>query len=269
METADHISESWCSVHYPDEPTEQHAPALKCTKDQRVADWLQTLHTAQLPSVRYEQTSAPKRMLHAVELSIDTRRARQRSLSDASLADFLSCRGPHRPSFLDQRRPASLDCGRPAPLEYSRPSLTVQHKQSRRAKLSASDPAVSKQRTPKKPRRRVGWTATRLDGSTTHDYTGSQHAHTHSHPDRAAATPQSRPSEAEHAEAKAEGSAEFLGHAFQHFVAFQPLDFAPRSPEAAHGPSLANIASAGLASIRTYLSGMLDELSRDDAMFIQ
>ncbi|KAJ2658416.1 hypothetical protein IW148_004703 [Coemansia sp. RSA 1199] len=249
MDTADLVSESWCSVHYPvEEPERQPGPALNRTKDQRVTAWLQTL------PVCYEPVAAPTRALHAVELSAERR---HRSLSDASLADFLRCRGVHRPSFMDH------------------------HKKLRRADLSASDPTVSTRQN--KVQRPVGWTATRVDASAVHGITvhstavhgSAVHSTTvhgsadtaynseHIHPPRqATAAPHAKPK-------AAEGGAEFLGQALADFVAFQPLDFGLRSPEVVHGPSLANIASAGLANIRTYLSSMFDEFAHNDTIFIQ
>ncbi|KAJ1757355.1 hypothetical protein GGH19_004976 [Coemansia sp. RSA 1807] len=242
MDTTDLVSESWCSVHYPvEEPVKQPVPALNRTKDQRVAAWLQTL------PVCYEPVAAPSRALHAVELSAERR---HRSLSDASLADFLRCRGVHRPSFMDQ------------------------HKEPRRADLSASDPTVStRQNRQSKVRRPVGWTATRVDtsavhGSVVHNTAVHGKADTAYDPEHIHLTRQS--TAAPHAKPKAaEGGAEFLGQALADFVAFQPLDFGLRSPEVVHGPSLVNIASAGLANIRTYLSSMFDEFAHSDTIFIQ
>ncbi|KAJ2848635.1 hypothetical protein IWW36_003185 [Coemansia brasiliensis] len=297
-EAIDAISDSWCSVHFPPsqvvEATNRPVPAS--AKADWVADWLTSLqNNTKLHSVHYEpQTSQHQQqsLLCAVDLNeaasssnSSEYRKPQRSLSDASLADFLKCRGSCRPSFLDHKS------------SYREPKM--------RAKLSASESEVScpKSRSAWKSvakraqcqqqyRRHVGWVAKRLDKSSLCEsqedvYCIGDKTNKEASLNCMSSGIKSRERVMNGADsvnpssiATAEGSAEFLSHAIHHFVAFQPLDFVPRSPVPPAGSvstdtdvSLANtavsVASAGLANIRSYFSGIMDEFSREDAVFIQ
>ncbi|KAJ2449438.1 hypothetical protein EV183_004895 [Coemansia sp. RSA 2336] len=279
-ESIDAMSESWCSVHFPPSQIVETPPLATSAKADWVADWLLSLQTnAKLHAVHYEpQSSQQQASLCAVNLdetAASTKHTRlQRSASDASLADFLKCRGPCRPSFLDHRG---------------------SYRESQ-AKLSASDSAMPKPRAAwasvrqpqcqQQRRRHVGWVAERLDESSLCE---SQHGHLADNvadkeagsarmPREIKAPAVDEPKSAGPSSiATAQGSAEFLSQAIHHFVAFQPLDFVPRSPVAPAGSgsaeTLANaavsVASAGLANIRSYFSGIMDEFTREDALFIQ
>ncbi|KAJ1862258.1 hypothetical protein LPJ78_004839 [Coemansia sp. RSA 989] len=285
-ESIDAMSESWCSVHFPPSQIVEATtkPLTANAKADWVADWLVSLQTnAKLHAVHYEpQPSQQQTSLCAVDLdevsSSNTSskyRKPQRSVSDASLADFLKCRGPCRPSFLDHK--------------------SSYRESKARAKLSASDSAVSysksrsawksakKLQNQQQRRRHVGWVAERLDkgslyesrhGDSIDNVTGSKCKSSGKMYERAIDEPDSASSSSI---ATAQGSAEFLSQAIHHFVAFQPLDFVPRSPVAPAGSvstetpanTAVSAASAGLASIRSYFSGIMDEFTREDAMFIQ
>ncbi|KAJ2519628.1 hypothetical protein H4217_002560 [Coemansia sp. RSA 1939] len=110
---------------------------------------------------------------------------RRRPLSDASLADFLRCASPFRPSFMDKPR-RQQQKQQPAPAA----AVVVAA-----AAAAAAAAAIGED---------CGNAADEAAAADSSEQTLLCY-------DRA-------------------GDAEFLGHAFYHFVSFQPLDFAPYAP---------------------------------------
>ncbi|KAJ2867870.1 hypothetical protein GGH94_000538 [Coemansia aciculifera] len=217
-DTFDTVSESWCSVHYsPQRPTFADTPMLPLSPEpahQRVATWLEQQHSeAMQPAAAASHTTC-----------------RRRSLSEVSLADFLRCAGPHRPSFLDQN-------------SRSRVQETTHSK------------------------RRVGWVASKLSEKHKDDDSallsaGNYHKQ---HP-----RPRFEEKEAEEELLPtADTDAEFLSHVLSHFVAFQPLDF-PRASAALADQHIdpADTPAKDSGGLWAYLSGALGELTRD-VTFIQ
>ncbi|KAJ1735878.1 hypothetical protein LPJ61_000322 [Coemansia biformis] len=98
-DTVELASEGWCKVQRP--PTRRSLGLAQ--KQERVSAWV-----ASLPStVRYEPLLDNERPLwaaHCADSSQLESVVKCRSLSDASLADFLQCQAPCRPSFLDPPR---------------------------------------------------------------------------------------------------------------------------------------------------------------------
>ncbi|KAJ2689586.1 hypothetical protein IWW39_001390 [Coemansia spiralis] len=83
--TLDTFSESWCSVHLsPQQPAFPLPPSEP--PQQRVATWLQQQHIEAMQPAQYASSC-------------------RKSQSQVSLADFLRCTGPQRPSFLDRTKP--------------------------------------------------------------------------------------------------------------------------------------------------------------------
>ncbi|KAJ2713914.1 hypothetical protein H4R19_002010 [Coemansia spiralis] len=97
------VSDGWCKVRRPAARRGPH-PAVK---QERVSAWVASLPSA----VRYEPLRAAHRANNSPLKSV----ARCRSLSDASLADFLQCQTPCRPSFLDPPRQDAPRGARPPP----------------------------------------------------------------------------------------------------------------------------------------------------------
>ncbi|KAJ1832590.1 hypothetical protein LPJ63_003422 [Coemansia sp. RSA 2711] len=264
MMSEDQVSESWCSVQFPCETT-LVSQVPRAAVDERVCDWLSALEPGKW-TVAYEPHGQPAGRLQCVDLepSPQTQTQQPRSLSDASLRDFL--RGVYRPTFADKPTGGA---------RLSAPDSLVEPMGGER--LSASDSAVvcaAKERASKtrQRRRKVGWAAERLDARAARDALGAAQADVEPARDSASSRPRrDAPGPAAEPPAAVESEAEFLSHAFHHFVAFQPLDFAARAPAQDTGAPgvLASAAVAGMANIRAYFSGMLDEFAHHESLFIQ
>ncbi|KAJ2659516.1 hypothetical protein IWW48_003462 [Coemansia sp. RSA 1200] len=189
---------------------EDTTACLRQTDDgiEKVAAWI----------AKYNTMPAGSSAGAASKASADSRRVRRRRpLSDASLADFLRCASPYRPSFMDKPR--------------------RQHKQLAPAvaTLVAADAAAAA----------IGEGC----GNAANEATAADS------------------SEQTLLSYDTAGDAEFLSHAFYHFVSFQPLDFAPYAPlspipfdadEAGGGLGKANNAGAW-----SYITRFFSDYSHD------
>ncbi|KAJ1798315.1 hypothetical protein LPJ59_002578 [Coemansia sp. RSA 2399] len=202
--------DSWCLVSQP--PMIQNAN----TKNQKVDESVQKANaTSQRVDESIQKVTAwmtKHSSIPNTNMSASAPLVRRQSAGDVSLADFLRCASPYRPSFMDKPRNRSPRAG--ALKQSDKPST------------------VSRTRSEDFRRRRNNLVRSLVDRE----------------PVEAVASA---------------GDAEFLSHALCHFVAFQPLDFTPYTPQ----PSPADLDEARQKDsdghLWSFITGMFDDYSHN------
>ncbi|KAI7835213.1 hypothetical protein BX661DRAFT_195740 [Kickxella alabastrina] len=242
---ADITSESWCSVQYPTTPARQAIPLSTAQTQQRVIHWLETYHvTSPLYSVRYEAISRnSNNSCSGGGVVIGNKRR----LSEISLVDFLKCSAPYRPSFLDRsQRNYEQSEQKPQQQHHNLNEWCTAHTESpvlnsSRQSLNANGfrcahvgggvwRPMSLSNTSSAAATSLEDTqSTALGGLTKSTRSTAKLGMSSASANEVSSGIGSSGSSSSSTN---DNDAEFLGHVFQHFVAFQPLDFAPHTPVA-------------------------------------
>ncbi|KAJ2805287.1 hypothetical protein H4R20_002151 [Coemansia guatemalensis] len=229
----DQQSEDWSLVHYPSSYSEPQAGTATYSRgrDHMVTAWLDSCRSVSYSPSPDSASSLLISAVHTVPIDLNGTHSPQpqkqcinRTLSAASLADFLNCVEPCRPSFLDRSY---------SPNHHHR-ELKNQRQYQKKGQLHRQTKHKGGTEPTDKDYTRCRRYETQFDQSRKRQHSTKTDAN---------GNPMAMGRSSE------KSSAEILSHAFHHFAAFHPLDFTSQSEASSNIATLVGGGSSHLGSI--------------------